>query len=174
MSIFSTIIRFCVVTFVFLSFPTPSFAQEVVNASKFEKELKVGKDTVSIFIASIPINPKEVDISAIESCKILPCLGGFQADLTERIDHFNVIWNGKPLHIPRTLYEDCFTPALKEVRGLWDISNDYGGILVLSGADKESILIMMQAWRAACCGYTIWWVIRKDGNHTRYLDDTIP
>lgn len=173
MNIYSKLISFFFIICLFLSL-TPNLTAKSLEINKFEKVISVGSDSVRIAITSHPVNPEHIDTSAIDTCKILPCLGGFPYDLTQRIGQFDVIWNEEPIHIREELYEDCFTPVLNEVEGMWALSEDNGGILVLPGKDGHSVLIMMQAYRSACCGYTVWWIIKKNGQQTRFIDDSIP
>jgi len=173
MTVYSKLIKFFTIVCIFLSCTLNSAAKSA-EINKFEKDINVGPDTVHIAITSILINPEQIDTSTIDTCKILPCLGGFPSDLTQRIGQFDVIWNEEPIHIQKSLYEDCFTPVLNEVEGMWELSENKGGILVLPGKEGQSILIMMQSFRAACCGYTVWWIIEKDGQQTRFIDDSIP
>lgn len=95
----------------------------------------------------------------------------------EEFDKFEVVWDGKPVSIPRALYADCYTPVLCRVASNEDsIGNNQnkekiGNMLVIGDEKGESILIIMRGYRWASDCYRVYWTICKDGHHSRFIQN---
>lgn len=74
--------------------------------------------------------------------------------LTE-IDSFVVKWNGNTVRISKNLYTDCYNPNVRSSS-------------ILPSEDGHEVLIIMSGSDGGG-GYTIGWLIRKNGNHKRYI-----
>lgn len=64
--------------------------------------------------------------------------------------------DGKEIHVPRSLYSDCYEPLFGE---------DYPPIRFSD--DLQSVFVFMGGSDAAG-SYQVIWVLRKDGRHTRF------
>lgn len=93
----------------------------------------------------------------------------------EEIDRFEVTWDGKPVALPRELYADCYTPVLCPVATGDDwIGNNQnkekiGNMQVLGDGSGDAVLIVMRGFRWASACYEVYWTIRRDGRHSRFM-----
>ena len=117
--------------------------------SAFETEVRLGRDLVVIRLGSSPFNARAsgIDTSKPWHFEGLRPISAFPDIPTDRLSTFEVVWEGQTLDIPRSLYADLFTPYLRARRGRWED----GGVLVVADETSKSILINMQATRAASC-----------------------
>ena len=96
----------------------------------------------------------------------------------EEFDKFEVSWDGKAVSIPRELYSDCYTPVLYQCSFLGENSlinnlnkDKIGNMQVLVNESGDSIMIIMNGYRWASACYRVFWTIRKDGHHSRFIQD---
>lgn len=67
-------------------------------------------------------------------------------------------FDGRRVAVPRRLYADCFDP---------NFGGDY--FAVKNGDDGASVLVFM-AGSDAAGSYQVFWVLRKDGRHSRFTN----
>lgn len=72
------------------------------------------------------------------------------------IQSLHFYFDGKKVFIPRRLYSDCFEP---------NFDSDYFQLKI--GDDGKSLLAFM-AGSDGAGSYQVYWVLRKDGKHSRF------
>jgi hypothetical protein len=163
--------------FIFIAFLCgyqPAYSEE------FRDTLLVGRDTIVVFINSIPFQAKahRIDSSKTEfgtatnrDNDTIYWIGridgriiyGTDGELPRtEISKFIVSWNGHPVKIPKSLYSDCFEPHLS------NISYETPIIRTVESENGSSVLIHMQGSDAGG-SYEVWWIISRDGKHSRFI-----
>jgi hypothetical protein len=95
----------------------------------------------------------------------------------DEIDRFDVVWDGKAVPVPRELYADCYTPVLSPAspHDHWIGNNlneeKVGNIQVLGDQKGEALLVIMRSFLSASDCYEVYWTIRADGRHSRFVQD---
>ena len=74
-------------------------------------------------------------------------------------------YDGKEIVIPRSLYSDCYSPPLFEEYKDRRLMNEY--LSIKFSDDMKGVFVFLSAGDGAGV-YDIIWVLRKDGNHTRF------
>ena len=145
-----------------------SFAEDVQSLNKYINTISIGDDKIRIVIEI-----KEFDPNSKNDAKVpCPWFGDIPPGKPKfLIKRFDIIWNQKRLKIPKSLYQDIYDPVLYSRLGWWD---HLRGVQVVPASDGRSILIEMKSKSSTCRNYKVWWVIRKDGNHMWFLDDSMP
>jgi len=144
------------------------FADDDQATTVYNKSINVGNDKIRIVVEIKKFDPNSKNDSMVPCPRFGDTPPGKPKYLIKR---FDVIWNQKHLKIPKNLYQDIYDPVLYSRLGWWD---DLRGIQVVPGSDANSILIEMKSKSSECRNYKVWWVIRKDGNHMRFIDDSMP
>ncbi len=75
------------------------------------------------------------------------------------IDAIVIAFDGIELVVPASLYSDCYSP---------NFGKDHFAMKMSEGGD--SLLVFMEGSDAAGA-YQIMWVLRKDGHHSRFIND---
>ena len=75
--------------------------------------------------------------------------------------------DGKRIPIPRRLYSDCYSPPFFKDYQARGIMNKY--LAIKFGDDMKSVFVFLAAGDGAGV-YDVIWVLRKDGNHTRFTN----
>lgn len=68
-------------------------------------------------------------------------------------------FDARAVVVPRKLYEDCYDPNLKE------------GYLALKLSEDGRSLLMFMAGSDAAGSYQVLWVLRRDGRHSRFVNN---
>ena len=95
----------------------------------------------------------------------------------EEFDKFEVSWDGKNVSIPQEMYSDCYTPVLYQSLSRENSLNNnqdkemLGNMQVLADKSGDSIMIIMNGSRWASACYRVYWTIRRDGHHSRFIQD---
>jgi hypothetical protein len=141
--------------------------------SVFEKSIRVGSAVVALRIERGPYKPPKDRPDLVRPAKFngQPALGGLPHDPKSRLARFDLTWDGRTVAVPQRLYENCFEPDLRSREARW---SNHGGILLTPSESGDSLLVEMDATWLACCGYTVTWVLRSDGRHSRFIDSSIP
>jgi hypothetical protein len=143
-----------------------------VRASEFRDTLVVGKDTITVFINSIPFRASAHRIDS--SGAIVERIDGRKAYGTDgdiphnEIGTFKVTWGGRPIRIPKRLYSDCFEPILTDAFAHVESGEEPLVIQAVESEDGSSVLIDMYGGDAAG-SYEVWWIISKNGKHSRFI-----
>jgi hypothetical protein len=145
----------------------------------FRDSTIVGKDTIRVFINKIPFrkNAHHIDSSKTEfgvahrgrdTSYIIGRIDGNKIFGTDgeipryEIGRFEVSWNGRPVIIPKSLYSDCFEANFKH-------GDDAPAMIeIVTSEDSSRVLIEMHGSDAGG-SYTVWWIISKNGKHSRFI-----
>jgi hypothetical protein len=152
--------------YIFLVLSTISLSTFVVaqkNGNVWEITKSRGIHRVRIVVQTKPFNAKEHQIKKVfkretSQTSIDGKLAlGTDATLPRReITSFRLTYDGHDIQIPRSLYADCYDPNLDK-KSFW----------VKFADDGESVMAFM-AGSDGAGGYQVFWILRKDGRHTRF------
>jgi len=88
----------------------------------------------------------------------------------DEIDRFEVVFDGTSVNIPRAVYSDCYSVMLAP-HGVKGAKASYGDIEVVADESGKSVMIIMSSCQCAADAYTVCWLISKNGDHRRVLED---
>lgn len=143
-------------------------ATEATKTLQYTKNISSGHEKVQLRIELRKYDPARKDDSKIPC----PYFGDIPPTKPQYIiKSFNVRWNDNPINVPKKMYYDLYDPVLRERLGFWD---DMYGVFASLGSGSESLLIEMNSISKGSRNYKVWIVIRKDGNHTRFMDNSLP
>jgi hypothetical protein len=84
---------------------------------------------------------------------------------------FEVRWDGHLVEISKSYYSDLYNPSLfPKTNPAFDT---HGSIWTAVSNNGEAVLIEFEGSEAAGA-YKVWLVIRKDGKHQRFVENTTP
>ena len=91
--------------------------------------------------------------------------------ISTQFSQFQVLWDGHPVNIPKLYYSDLFNASLApKLNPAFDTT---GSVWVTVTADAEAVLIELDGSEAGGA-YKAWLVVRRDGRHQRFVDNTTP
>ena len=114
---------------------------------------------VKIIVKIKPFNRKTHKIKTVEYSTIVDgkrALGTDGGVPRTEIESIKLVFDGKEVSIPKTLFSDCYEPNLE---------NDYFKLKI--GDDGGSVMAFMTGGDAAG-SYKIFWIFRSDGKHSRF------
>lgn len=82
---------------------------------------------------------------------------------------FEVRWDGQSVKIPNSYYADLFKASL--VPKMNPAFDSHGSVWVGLSDDGQAVLIELEGSEAGGA-YKVWLVIRKDGKHQRFVENT--
>lgn len=88
----------------------------------------------------------------------------------DEIDRFEVSFDRVTVKVPRALYSDCHSVMLAQ-HGSKEARDTYGDITVIADVSGNSVMITMSTWQCAADAYTVSWLISKNGDDRRVLED---
>jgi hypothetical protein len=112
---------------------------------------------------------KKNDIAYIDGIMAIGTDNTFNV-LTE-FTQFEVRWDGQAVEIPKSYYSDLFNPSLLPKTN--PVFDPHGSVWVSVSENSEAVLIQFEGSEAAGA-YKAWLVIRRDGKHERFVENTTP
>jgi hypothetical protein len=151
------------------------FAQDakriIVNpegAAEFTE--KKGIHDVRLILASRIFNQSRHRIGRARGCVTIDGRAPLGTDCglpKVEIASMRLFLDGKRIPIPRGLYSDCYSPPFFKDYQARGIMNKY--LAIKFGDDMSSVFVFLAAGDGAGV-YDVIWVLRKDGNHTRFTN----
>jgi hypothetical protein len=84
---------------------------------------------------------------------------------------FDVFWDGQLINIPKSYYADLFNASLApKVNPAFDTT---GSVWTSVADDGQAVLIEFEGSEAGGA-YKAWLIIRRDGKHQRFVENTTP
>lgn len=159
-----------IATFYLLFYVSNAIGQVADYPTTYEQTIATGANSISIEIKEQPF----VDSSHRLDEKNWKIDGdgpigvdGHEVHPKFEISSIAVIWNSKKITIPKKLYSDCYSPALKKISNPSKLSAE--GIRATISSSGKSILISMTSYRWSSCPYQIHWIISENGDCDRFV-----
>lgn len=130
------------------------YAQKTVEFVKSN-----GAHNVKITVKTKPFDPRAHKADIIEYLTIIDgkrALGTDGGVPRTEIESIRLVFDGKELSIPKSLFSDCYEPSFEK---------DFFKLKI--GDDGKSVMVFMAGGDAAG-SYQIFWVFRSDGKHSRF------
>lgn len=160
-----TDMKLLITTFIILGCTVFSLAQQ--KKDTFESIKRNSSNSVKLVFKTKPFSRGKRKIEVIDKNTMIDgrfALGTYGNTPSIEIESIGLFWNDVEIPVPKKFYADCFEPDFEGGNFRLKFSDENR---IKFSDDGESLMAFMAGGNAAG-GYMIYWIFRKDGNHSRF------